>query len=63
MARVKVSMSFDQRRKALVQSMTKHNRTKPVEKAIPLKNKGVSDYLQRLATFQEQSRERSIMVK
>ena len=63
MARIKVSMSFDQRRRALVQSMTESSKTKPVEKSIPVESRTISDYLRDLAAFQEQSRETSIMVK
>ena len=63
MKKIKVTMSFEQSRKAILTQMTSNAKGKAQEKIIPFRNNDVPTFLKNLDDFEKQSRKNSITVK
>lgn len=63
MKKIKVKMSFEQSRKAILTQMTSNARGETQERTIPFLNDDVPNFLRNLDSFEKQSRKNSITVK
>lgn len=63
MKKIKVTMSFEQSRKAILTQMTSNAKGKAQEKIIRFRNDDVPTFLKNLDDFEKQSRKNSITVK
>jgi len=63
MKKIKVKMSFEESRKAILTQMSSNAKGKTQEKTIRFRNDDVPTFLKNLDDFEKQSRKNSITVK
>lgn len=63
MKKIKVKMSFEESRKAILAQMTSNAKGQTQEKTIHFRNNDVPEFLRNLDDFEKQSRKNSITVK